>query len=296
VGFANKDSDIYGNYLSNNCDDQIESDGGNRNVRIWGNFMENGFSAISTAPCAIGPVYMWRNVIGKISNGCFKLGSGGTQSYMGGNIYIFNTTVFAATNGPSSGVWNTPTKNVYTRNNIFRSIESDNAGPVDFDYDLCSGSVPSGSEANGIKGSPVFAGSGYNAATGTGDFTLSANSPGVDKGQIIANFADVYAGTAPDMGAQERGASPMQFGVNAYTGGPTSVMGQWSSVPSIFNQGEKQSVRLVTPFDRKNVCPSRLFSLDGKAVQSNFPEISLPHAFRMAVPNRFAVEVKPAFK
>jgi hypothetical protein len=149
-GFGNRDTDIYGNYLSNNWDDQIESDGGNRNVRIWGNFMENGFSAISIAPCAIGPMYLWRNIVRKISNGCFKLGSGGDQSYMGGYIYIFNTTVFEPNNlGPSSGVWNTPQKNVYTRNNIFKvrsnsnsSIARDNSAvAVDFNYDLYNGSV-----------------------------------------------------------------------------------------------------------------------------------------------------------
>ena len=39
VGFPHADTDIYGNIIMNCWDDGIESEGGNRNVRIWGNYM-----------------------------------------------------------------------------------------------------------------------------------------------------------------------------------------------------------------------------------------------------------------
>ena len=40
TGFPNADSDIYGNEISHVWDDAIEAEGGNRNVRIWGNYMD----------------------------------------------------------------------------------------------------------------------------------------------------------------------------------------------------------------------------------------------------------------
>jgi hypothetical protein len=39
AGFPNADSDIYGNEITHVWDDAIEAEGGNRNVRVWGNYM-----------------------------------------------------------------------------------------------------------------------------------------------------------------------------------------------------------------------------------------------------------------
>lgn len=61
-GFPGPDSDIYGNYIRDCTDDGIESEGGNRNVRIWGNYIENTLNGIATAPVAVGPAYIFRNV------------------------------------------------------------------------------------------------------------------------------------------------------------------------------------------------------------------------------------------
>lgn len=64
AGWPNCDSDIYGNYIADCWDDGIESDGANRNVRIWGNFIEFTYMKISAAPVSIGPLYVWRNLSG----------------------------------------------------------------------------------------------------------------------------------------------------------------------------------------------------------------------------------------
>jgi hypothetical protein len=45
-GFPWADSDIYGN----------------RNVRIWANYLDRVFVAIANAATATGPLYVWRNV------------------------------------------------------------------------------------------------------------------------------------------------------------------------------------------------------------------------------------------
>src|SRR6266508_4172726 len=63
-------------------------------------------------------------------------------------------------------------------------------------------------EPHGIHRAPSFVGS-------AGSFTLATAGPGVDAGRRIPNFTDGYQGVGPDVGAQERGAATMRFGVAA---------------------------------------------------------------------------------
>ena len=44
-----RDSDIYGNIITNAWDDAIESEGANMNVRIWGNYIDHTFQHVATA-------------------------------------------------------------------------------------------------------------------------------------------------------------------------------------------------------------------------------------------------------
>jgi hypothetical protein len=87
-GFPGPNSDIHDNALSHFQDDGVEADNGGRNVRIWGNRVvavadddeplgawkratgdmaradtQSGLAAISTAPVALGPLYVWRNML-----------------------------------------------------------------------------------------------------------------------------------------------------------------------------------------------------------------------------------------
>ncbi|MCZ7645896.1 MAG: hypothetical protein M5U26_11530 [Planctomycetota bacterium] len=63
-GSPGADSDIYCNYIASCWDDGIEAEGGDQNVRIWNNYIENVHTAIGNAACSIGPLYIWRNVSG----------------------------------------------------------------------------------------------------------------------------------------------------------------------------------------------------------------------------------------
>jgi len=86
----------------------------------------------------------------------------------------------------------------------------------DFDYDLCNGRVAQNQEAHGVRGEPIYApGAGFDPATQSGRFQLSPDSPGAAAGQPIPNFSDGYTGKAPDVGAHQRGAPPIQYGVRA---------------------------------------------------------------------------------
>lgn len=64
TGAPGQDSDIYGNLITHATDDLIEADGGGMNVRIWGNYLADGFKFLSFQCLPLGPVYVFRNVFG----------------------------------------------------------------------------------------------------------------------------------------------------------------------------------------------------------------------------------------
>ncbi|UCD52783.1 MAG: right-handed parallel beta-helix repeat-containing protein, partial [Phycisphaerales bacterium] len=81
-GSPNRDSDIYGNIISNVWDDAIESEGANMNVRIWGNYTHHTFQHIAVACTSKGPLYIFRNVFG-LSRSTHKDPLGGSMIKVG---------------------------------------------------------------------------------------------------------------------------------------------------------------------------------------------------------------------
>ncbi len=229
-GSPGHDSDIYGNIVSHCWDDGLEVEGGNRNVRVWGNYITQSFQMIGNAATSIGPLYLWRNVVTHSQKrpndggGNFlKMGYAGSEDWMTGHQYIFHNTLFHSDEWLPVGGFggNRIVKHTVSRNNILHVREAKNYSVTcapqntdnDFDCDLVNGQVPSGHEAHGVRGEPVYApGSGFVPATKTGRFQLAPNSPGAGDGQPIPNFND---SKAPDIGAHQRGAPPIQYGVNA---------------------------------------------------------------------------------
>jgi hypothetical protein len=65
-GFPWADSDIYGNRLSHITDDALLAVGSNRNVRVWGNYMDKVAAGIDNASTSVGPLYVWRNVTNQV--------------------------------------------------------------------------------------------------------------------------------------------------------------------------------------------------------------------------------------
>jgi hypothetical protein len=233
-GFPNRDTDIYGNLLSYCWDDAIESEGANCNVRIWGNYLTECYVGVACASVSVGPLYVWRNVSGVMretpdrwSSGFFKT----SDNMGGGRIYVFHNTILqpprpGTTGSETAGArqalgWGGPMVNVTTRNNILhvtrdaiRKQEDDPLG--DYDYDLFTGTsrILDEREKHGIRGTPVYVeGSGFQ--DGKGRFQLAPQSPGYDGAVRLPNFNDGSTGPAPDIGAHEAGAPPMEFGVDA---------------------------------------------------------------------------------
>ncbi len=240
LGFPGPDSDIYSNYFANCWDDGIESEGGNRNTRIWGNYTEETFLPIANAATSIGPLYIWKNTSGRcysppgsyygVHAPFIKMGYAGGIKWMTGHMYVFNNTILQPNNEGAGGLGVSDAANRYikhcqTRNNILDvgssannsiAIRSENIDN-NYDYDLYNGGYPSGNGGNSIKGTPIYIKDAYfNFDEMKADFSLNSNSLGYDAGEIIPNFTDGFEGVAPDMGAFEAGKPPMEYGVKAY--------------------------------------------------------------------------------
>ena len=232
IGAFNRDTDIYGNSLMNIWDDAIEVEGGNANVRVWGNYLDNVRNAFGAASVSTGPLYIFRNVVYRTQADQDSEGATGKfiksktkprKGFGGGHVFVFHNTVYRY--NESGGVKNgisgtgTPLVNFVSRNNIIDasrhfldSSRSELTGTNDFDYDLYQGDFKGidGQEQHGIEGLPE-----YDPLRPSGSFALAEGSLGFDDGVPIPNFSDGAVG-APDKGAQERGAPFLEFGVTAY--------------------------------------------------------------------------------
>jgi hypothetical protein len=250
-GFPNRDSDIYGNYIAQVWDDGIESEGANRNVRIWGNFIEENFVKIASASTATGPLYIWRNIAGTSrykgdENGVlasddygrgYFLKMGGEDEFNYGRTYVFHNTVLQPDPPPgqtyplggSGGIISSGGTGYehISRNNILMNYkggtvfrDDTDSCTNDFDYDLYNGNLQADCTSPPHQSHGILLPYGewpqYDPANGAGEFALAVGTPGHDAGQELANFNDGYEGAAPDMGAFERGSPPMEFGVDAY--------------------------------------------------------------------------------
>jgi Right handed beta helix region len=224
-GSPGPDSDIYANRISHCWDDAIESEGGNTNVRIWGNFIDKTYIMIGASPTTFGPLYIFRNVCyrGRYSSqhnfntGAFiKAQSKQVRDHFwgGGRVYVYHNTLLrtSAQEGTYAGVsgFGTDLLNYVSRNNIYDNTKSgmENLGPGspnDFDNDLYTSMQGVGEQQrHGIHARPRY--------QSVEDFTLVKGSAGHDDGAFIPNFSDEFVGLAPDRGAQELGAAPLRFG------------------------------------------------------------------------------------
>jgi hypothetical protein len=239
-GFPGTDSDVYGNHIEGCWDDGLELEGGGCNVRVWGNYIDRTMVKIAIAGLSVGPIYIFRNVAGVSRFGHTSwrgepfLKMGGAPLTGGGRAYVFHNTILQPTGPPEAGgtvgcaeglnqSGGPELLSVVSRNNILHvrnsrgySIRDASKQPThDYDYDLLSGQVVAAGkqEPHGVVGVPVYA-----TTRPAGDFSLAAGSPGFDAGVLLPSFNDGFQGRAPDMGACEAGAAPLEFGVNAYLG------------------------------------------------------------------------------
>jgi hypothetical protein len=256
TGNMNRNSDIHGNIIISCWDDAIECEGGNMNVRIWGNYIHRFYNGIATASTSTGPVYIFRNVSGESraghrnSSGGAFIKTGEREEFGGGRRYVFHNTILQP-----AGVFNVFSSHVnpncITRNNIFDvpgklATDLDKEPASDYDYDFFSGNTKglTAKEANGIKLRTTPAGTRLYSTSYSLEFyprsTIQSinwgkhpyefgertveitdpvvwiKNPLIDSGVILPGFNDNFAGKAPDLGAFEVGKPPLQFGRRAY--------------------------------------------------------------------------------
>ena len=248
TGFPNRDTDVYGNRISMAWDDGIEAEGGNTNVRIWGNYLDRIGVGIATTVTSQGPVYVFRNVWSRNQfnqsstsdaddrQPFFKSGSDSSLGH--GRRYIFHNTMLQATQpgssfplGGGAGVGGTgsaqPVTNTVSKNNIYHLYKSGSTvyqvgANTSFERDMSNGSW-SVAVVNGINATPTYAaGNGWQSEAG-GQYQLAAGTAGHDQAVRIANFNDAFLGGAPDVGAAEAGSAPMKFGLAAASSGGSSA-------------------------------------------------------------------------
>ena len=213
-----RDASIYGNMFAFGNDDGIELDGGQMNIRLFYNKIEGFYCGVSTAPCLLGPSYIFRNLIVNLAdeyNACNFAFKNIYSKCGSGRIFFFNNTVY--TNG--SGFSRYSTKDEIpsdlqkgtSRNNILYCAENHIYPTMfkrksDFDYDLIYSDNPQlinknmfkihNAEKNAVIGkNPEFINISH------GDFRLKSGSPGIASGAVIPVFAEVSNGSLPDMGA-----------------------------------------------------------------------------------------------
>jgi len=245
TGFPNYDTDIYGNIISGVMDDAIEAEGGNRNVRIWGNYLDQTGTGIATTVAAWGPVYIFRNVYNHsqmryqagsetADRGPFFKSGSQDSTIGGGRRYVFHNTSLQpmqtgvttglGAGGGVQGTGNNALTNTVSRNNIYHIfkpnwesiVQNPGGWGNDVDYDMYNGvvSAGTGAEGNGVKVDAPQYQSGNGAVSGSGGmYQLAPGAPGYGKAVKLPNFNDASA--APDIGAHQSGTPAMKFGVNA---------------------------------------------------------------------------------
>ncbi len=245
-GSPNRDSDIYGNIVANCWDDAVESEGANRNVRIWSNYIHHTFVHVATAATAMGPLYVFRNVFGEsrishqdpsggmmIKTGMNYLTIDGERVSTGlGYRFIFHNTALQP-NGALDVFSSHELHNAVSRNNIFysrgKTYPQDRGAPAnDFQNDLTGGYLGGGFVRSMFLPSERL--EWYLAPTmnriqwgrvefsrGGKDFTITdpmapVKNRAIDAGVRLPGFNDEYGGAAPDIGAFENGLPPLRFG------------------------------------------------------------------------------------
>jgi hypothetical protein len=267
-GFPWADSDIHGNRISFARDDGIEAEGANRNVRIWGNYLDRVTVAMGNADTAIGPLYVWRNVSNHMAGlkgthpnpddedrGPFAKTGAAVGALNGGASYYYHNTILqpppaagsSLPSGAGEGLSRGSSRqhyNLASRNNIWQihhPTENDFAsirancvmGGCDVGRDVYDGAIDGATEVNGFLGVPIYNSASFmlpsDANGWAGNFTLDPASPGYAMTAADAYIHGFSQVANPDVGAHQSGTAPMLFGRRACY--PAGGLNQYSCRP-----------------------------------------------------------------
>lgn len=226
-GGFNRDSDVYGNFMAYPNDDGIEIDGGQCNVRFYGNKVEGGLCGISTAPNLRGPSFVFNNLVVNLgeergaASAAVKNGGGPTHSK--GTTYFYHNTFLTFGNGVTAVGFGSD-KGLrgqflgHTRNNVFATSGagiSDSVRPPGntYDHDLFASAIGGAGDyevAGAVEAGGVKADAGFvDAARGL--LALSPASAGRGAGVRVPGLAAFQpAEGSVSAGVWSGGAGPMR--------------------------------------------------------------------------------------
>ncbi|MBP3362157.1 MAG: right-handed parallel beta-helix repeat-containing protein [Clostridia bacterium] len=208
------DSDIYGNYFIYGRDDAMECDGPQMNVRIYKNRFENTLCGISTAPCALGPAYIFNNQISNLDpgnkysrQGGAMIKNGNSGDDLNGTQYYFSNTFdtergygcvnigFSGISKPSDYYISVSRNNIFVTRNTgiaFQNKYSDEFSDNDYDLTATFGDTPfvvkEGDGTHNITDMPTY--KDYDG----GNYRLTEDSAGAKSSVWIDNFAEFEGG------------------------------------------------------------------------------------------------------
>ena len=211
-----RDGEIYGNYFALSNDDGIELEGGECNTRFFLNRIEGTLCGISTGCCAVGPGFVFNNLVCFPGDEFSFFSSGfknGHSKFGTGSLRFFNNTCVDYANGLNGTGRGTDKSylKLIALNNVIMVDGSYcspnnlfNIGRAKIDYTLYNsdenGTVVQtvkryGQDKNGINAKARFVDAGH------GNFQLVPGSPGSGAGCRIPNFMEKVC----DIGAVQPG-------------------------------------------------------------------------------------------
>ncbi|MDZ4200128.1 MAG: right-handed parallel beta-helix repeat-containing protein, partial [Kiritimatiellia bacterium] len=206
-----RDGDVYGNFFAYGNDDGIELDGGQMNLRVYDNRFTGFLCGISTAPCLLGPSYLFRNLIWNLGD---EEGLGGSafknhhgRHWIQGRAFYYQNSVITRSGAGQSafGALPIPPEDLLDvrgvmRNNLIHCPDglfsaSSLQWKNDWDGNLYWSANPVVRENArsrlaelGLDGQSLFEEPLFEDPA-SGLFRLKAESPGKDRGLAIPGFA-----------------------------------------------------------------------------------------------------------
>jgi hypothetical protein len=239
--------DFNNNDLSESRDDLIETDFGSHNIRVFDNRLYNGHTGCSVQPLYGGPVYFVGNLLYGIDGSAFKL-----HNWPSGIYLFNNTSITSGMPFRSAPLWQNATfrNNLFLGAAPGYTMESGSPDPrtsLDYNGWSLNSSDPNSfikftdtgtltgasqyrfatlealhqgtgnSEHSILVDMEVFVDAEYPAPGTTYDPTttdlrLNNNTSPVDAGVRLPNITRTTTGTAPDLGAYERGRPQPHYG------------------------------------------------------------------------------------
>ena len=186
-GGLNRDAEIYGNFMIFCQDDNIELDGGQQNVRCFGNRFESSYCGVSIQGCMAGPCYVFNNMFISMGDQYGYHGQNIKTSTNGSGVdavaYVLNNSF----TGPGTGFAMNRLLKAVVMNNAFDTSFVSGAASMKYQKSVSDYNVmPKVKEAvpgkNGKLGDPGYADSSRGVLEPKADSCL------VKAGKVIPNF------------------------------------------------------------------------------------------------------------